>query len=431
MNMHDSLSKTSLPGPDDIIRNELDNGITLLIRPNFNTLSVSIAGYLMAGSLYEPQEKMGLADFVSSTLMRGTTQRSFQDIYHELESIGASLSFSGGTHTAGFAGKSLGDDLEILIRTIAETLRNPSFPEDHVERVRSQLLTALDMRAQDTSEMASITFDEIIYPDHPYRYPEDGYPDTLSRVQRQDLIDFHNQHYGPQDMVIAMAGAVEPDLAIQLTGDQLGNWTNNDQPPAASVPPAPRLKETVRRHFTIPEKSQADIVLGAAGPSRHSQDFYPAKVGNSVLGQFGMMGRIGEAVRNKAGLAYYAYSSVSSSIGPGPWSVSAGVDPDNTEEAIQLILDELDRFTTRTISQEEFSDSQSRYIGKLPLALESNAGVAGALLNIERYGLGLDYFHKYEDMIRDITPQDALQVARKYLDPQRLGIATAGPSHET
>lgn len=430
MNKNATLSKTSLPGPDDIIRQELENGIILLVRPNFNTLSVSATGYLMAGSLYEPQEKMGLADFVSSCLMRGTADRSFQEIYHELESIGASLSFSGGTHTAGFAGKSLGDDFETLIRTIAETLRQPSFPEDQVERVRSQLLTALDMRAQNTSDMASITFDEIIYPDHPYQYPEDGYPETLSRVQRQDLVDFHNQHYGPQEMVIAVAGAIEPDTVIQTTGEYLGDWTNPNQPPVATVPPAPRLDESVRQHFTIPEKSQTDIVLGAAGPSRRSQDFYPAKVGNSVLGQFGMMGRIGESVRNKAGLAYYAYSSVSSSIGPGPWSVSAGVDPDNTEEAIQLILDELERFTSQPISQEEFSDSQSRYIGKLPLALESNAGVAGALLNIERYELGLDYFHKYEDMIRDITPQDALQVARKYLDPQHVGIATAGPSHE-
>jgi len=431
MNMHNSLSKTSLPGPDDIIRNELENGITLLVRPNFNTLSVSITGYLMAGSLYEPQEKMGLADFVSSCLMRGTAKRSFQDIYHKLESIGASLSFSGGTHTAGFAGKSLGDDFQTLIRTIAAALREPTFPEDHVERVRSQLLTALDMRVQNTSEMASITFDEIIYPDHPYQYPEDGYPDTISLIKRQDLIGFHNQHYGPQAMVIAVTGAVKPDVVIQAIGEQLGDWTNKNQPPVATVPPAPQLDETVRRHFTIPDKSQADIVLGAAGPSRRSQDFYPAKVGNSVLGQFGMMGRIGEAVRNKAGLAYYAYSSVSSSIGPGPWSVSAGVDPGNTEEAIQLILDELDRLISQPISQEEFSDSQSRYIGKLPLALESNAGVAGALLNIERYELGLDYFHNYEEMIREITPQDALQVARKYLDPQRVGIATAGPSYET
>lgn len=422
-----ALKKSSLPGPDDITRTELDNGITLLIRPNPSTLSVSVAGYLMAGSLYEPQEKLGLADFTASMLMRGTGTRSFQDLYHGLESIGASLSFSGGTHTAGFSGKSLGDDLEVLVGTIAEALRQPAFPVDHVERIRSQLLTALDMRAQDTGEMASLGFDEIVYEGHPYQYPEDGIPETVSTISRQDLSAFHAHHYGPKEMVIAVAGNVQPQPTIEIFSRHLEDWKNPHQPDVARVPPAPSLDATVTRHYTIPDKSQTDLVLGAAGPSRRSPDFYPAKLGNSVLGQFGMMGRIGEAVRNKAGLAYYAYSSVSSSIGPGPWTVSAGVDPKHKKQAVQLILDEIDRFTSTPVSAEEFADSQSSYIGKLPLALESNAGVAAALLNMERYQLGLDFYQRYEEVIKEVTPQDAFRIAQKYLDPERLGISSAGP----
>jgi zinc protease len=152
-----------------------------------------------------------------------------------------------------------------------------------------------------------------------------------------------------------------------------------------------------------------------------------AKLGNSVLGQFGMMGRIGDSVRKKAGYAYYAYSSLSSSIGPGSWTVSAGVDPLNLEKAIKLILTEIDRFIQEPVSAEELQDSQSSYIGKLPLSLESNTGVAGSLLNIERHQLGLDYFRRYEDIILEVTPQDALEIARKYLHPDRLAISTAGP----
>lgn len=424
---HVSLKKSSLPGPDDITRRELENGIILLLRPNSKALSVSVTGYLMAGSLYEPSQKLGLADFVASMLMRGTKLRTFQELYHNLESIGASLSFSGGTHTAGFSGKSLGDDLDTLIGTLAETLRQPTFPGEHVERMRSQLLTALDLRAQNTGEMASLGFDEIVYQGHPYQYPEEGMPETVSAISRQDLVAFHEVHYGPKEMVVAIAGAVDPERAIETIEAHLGDWQNPRQPEVASVPPAPTLEGRVTRHYTIPDKSQTDIVLGAAGPPRTSPDFHGAKLGNSVLGQFGMMGRIGKAVRNKAGLAYYAYSSVSSSIGPGPWTVSAGVDPKNTKQAIDLILDEIERFVTEPVSESEFSDSQSSYIGKLPLALESNAGMASALLNIERYQLGLDYYHKFEDTIRGVTPQEAFRVAQKYLDPQRVGIASAGP----
>jgi zinc protease len=187
------------------------------------------------------------------------------------------------------------------------------------------------------------------------------------------------------------------------------------------------LEGSIQKHHTIAEKSQADIVLGVVGPPRKSDDFYPALMGNSILGQFGMMGRIGKSVRNQAGLAYYAYSSLSSSIGPGPWTVSAGVDPNNIDQALKLIREEISKFITDPVNSDELSDIQSNYVGKLPLSLESNSGVAGALLTIERHQLGLDYFQGYEEMVKSITREEILQSARTYLDPDKLAIATAGP----
>jgi zinc protease len=140
-----------------------------------------------------------------------------------------------------------------------------------------------------------------------------------------------------------------------------------------------------------------------------------------------MMGRIGESVRKKAGLAYYAYSSLSSSIGPGPWRVSVGVAPTNIEQALELIRDEIKRFISEPVTPEELQDNQSNFIGKWPITLESNHGVAGALLSIERHQLGLDYFQRYEKMVSAITTEEILTAARKYLDPERLAISTAGP----
>jgi zinc protease len=140
-----------------------------------------------------------------------------------------------------------------------------------------------------------------------------------------------------------------------------------------------------------------------------------------------MMGRIGEAVRERAGLAYYASSSLSGGDGPGPWSVSAGVNPANIEKAVDLIRQEIARFVHEPIPAEELADSQANFTGRLPLSLESNGGVAAALLNLERFQLGLDYYRQYSDMIWAVTPGDVLQAARSYLDPERLGIAVAGP----
>jgi zinc protease len=152
-----------------------------------------------------------------------------------------------------------------------------------------------------------------------------------------------------------------------------------------------------------------------------------ASLGNNILGQFGLMGRIGDVVRERSGLAYYAYSSLSAGIGPGSWEVSAGVNPSNVEKASRLIIQELKRFVEEGITPEELSDSQTNFIGRLPLSLESNSGVAGALLNIERYSLGLDYYRQYPDLVRAVTVDEVRETAGKFIDPGRLATATAGP----
>lgn len=420
-------AKSTYPGPDDITRSILPNGIVLLVRSNFNSPSVVIGGYLQCGGLFDPDEKLGLADFTALALMRGTERKTFQQIFDALELVGANLSFSAGVHTTGFTGRSLTEDLPLLLDTLAKVLRSPSFPSEQVEKLRAQLLTGLAIRAQDTADMASLTFDQLVFAGHPYARPEDGWPETIRAITREDLEVFHDRAYGPRGMVLAIAGAIEPRFTSEQVATALGDWRNASQPEALALPPLALLKKTVSRKITIPGKSQSDIVLGASGPTRKDPDFMPASLGNSVLGQFGLAGRIGDVVREKSGLAYYAHSSLNAGIGPGSWEVSAGVNPANVAKASGLIRKEIHRFIEKGVSAKELADSELNFIGRLPLSLESNAGVVNALLNIERFDLGLDYYRRYADLVRAVTPEDVLAVAKKYLHPDRLAIAIAGP----
>lgn len=420
----------SVPGPEDITRVALPNGVVVLARPNFNSPSVTISGYLPVGSLVDTDEKLGLASFVASALLRGTGAHDFQAIYDLLESVGASLGFSGGTHTAGFSGKALVEDIDLLLGILVEALRHPTFPSEQVERLRIQLLTGLALRAQNTAYMAGLAFDELVYENHPYSRPDEGHTETVSAITRQDLAAFHQQHYGPGGLVIAVVGGIDPQIAIQKVRAVFQDWQNPTQPPIPPLPELAPLKRKVQKRVDIPGKSQSDLIIGAAGPPRSAPDYLAAAVGNNILGRFGMMGRIGDVVREQAGLAYYAYSNLSGGLGPGPWSVSAGIDPTNEQQAIDLILQEIRRFVSEEVSQEELSDSQANYIGRLPLSLETNAGVAGALLNLERHNLPMDYYHQYPDLIRAITSQQVLAAAANYLHPEGLAIALAGPPVE-
>jgi zinc protease len=418
----------ALPGPDDITRRELPNGIVVLVRENHFAPSVVITGSLDAGSLLEPLELNGLASFTASMLMRGTETRNFGMIYEMLEGNGASLSFSGGRHTVGFSGKSLAEDLPMLIDLLADGLRRPAFPTEHVERVRGQLVTGFKVRQQDTRYMSGRMFRELLYPpEHPFHWPTDGEIGTVTALTREQMIDFRQRNFGPHNMLIVIVGAVKTEDAIRLVEDHLGDWTNPDQPALPELPELAPPETACQQALVMPGKSQNDIVMGTVGPSRLAGDWHAANLANNILGVFGMYGRIGAEVREKNGMAYYSYSRIDGGLGPGAWRIVAGVDPANAGRTIDVIRGEVRRIATELVSEEELADNQANFIGRLPLQLESNEGVAGAIMGMERYELGLDYLRQYADLIRSVTRDEVLAAAQHYLNPDVYALAIAGP----
>lgn len=422
------LSHDALPGADDIIRTALPNGIVVLVRENHNAQSVVLTGSVNAGSLYEAPEQAGLASFLASALLRGTRSRDFATIHEMLESNGASLSIGGGRHTAGFGGKSLAEDLPMLLALLADALRNPALPDEQIERLRGQIVTGIKIQEQDTRYVAGHIFRQLVYPpEHPYSRQTDGQIETIMAITREHLADFHRRHYGPRGMLLVIVGAVDAQNAIRWVEEQFGDWENPDQPVVPALPDVPAPDAVRAQARTMPGKSQSDIVLGFPGPSRLADDWQAANLANSILGVFGMYGRIGAEVREKRGLAYYSYSRLDGGLGPGSWRVVAGVNPQNVDQTVSAIVEQLDRITSTLVAEEELADNKANFIGRLPLQLETNEGVAAAILTMERYGLGLDYLRNYASIIEAVTAEDVLAAAQRYLDPRAYALAIAGP----
>lgn len=416
----------NLPGPESVVRRILPNGITLLTFSNFNTYSVDLIGLLEVGGAADPKDKLGLAHFTASMLSRGTQKRNFSEYHDLLESRGANLSFSCGTRNTWFRGKALAEDFEMLIGLAAESLQEPAFLPEYVERLRNQLIAGLAIREQDTSEVASMLFDQSLFPGHPYGDPVDGSIDTVEAILRDDLAAFHRDYFTPSQMILVAAGAIESRQVSECVEKLFGNWKNDKASECVipSVPEAPDL--IIRRHRSLEEKSQTDLQIGTQGPSRLSEDFLPVYLGNNILGQFGLMGRIGESVRSKSGLAYYASSGINGWQETGTWEFSAGLNPENLEIVIKLIRKEIRRFVEEQVTDEELADSKSHLIGRLPLSLESNSGIANGILTMERFNLGLDYYQRYPNLIQTISAQQILEASRRYLHPDKLVIASAG-----
>ncbi|MCS7060219.1 MAG: pitrilysin family protein [Anaerolineae bacterium] len=436
---------SSVPCAANIAQAELSNGLRVFAYENFASPSVVVRGYLVAGACDEapagppgsPEvdaganhagvNRAGLAAFVADCLMRGAGSLSYEQIFQQIESIGAHLDVSGGMHTTGFYAKSLVEDLPFMVDLLSTVLIHPTFPSEEIERERGEWLTTLQERANSASAMAGLIFNELCYPaGHPYRYSIEGYPETARALTRDDLVAFHRTYFSPQDMVIVIVGAVKAEDAHALVERAFGAWRAN-RPARPPLPAAPKLQASIRRHHAMPGKAQTSLMVGHPGPSRRDPDWIKLALMNSILGQFGMYGRLGQRVRKERGLVYAIGSYLEGGLGPGPWHISAGVHPDLVDRVIEICLAEMRRLRERKVRPQELQDNQFYFIGSLPLRMETNDGIAGQIVHMARYELGLDYLLHYPDRVRAVTPADIQAVACTWLDPDHVAVATAGP----
>ncbi len=419
----------SLPGPDDVALRRLDNGILLAARENFVSPAVIVRGLLEVGAMDEPAEQSGLASMVASLLMRGSTRRDYDTLNDAIESVGAGVGVGGRTHTTSASAKCLAEDFPSILSLLVEVLRHPTFPEDHLERVRAQRITALREQQNNTRAVSELAFYEMAYPPgHPYHASSSGTPDSIAALTRDELLRFHSDCYGPTDAIFVVVGAIRREEALDQLEAVLGDW--HPLPTARGKQAAPSVAlpdEAMVRHSLVPGKTQSDLLYGLPTIPRNHPDYLALRLANTVLGVFGMMGRIGKSVRDAQGLAYYARSSLDGTLGPSAWTASAGVAPDKVEQALGSIRDEWQRLGMEQVPDDELADSKALLSGSLPLRLETNEGVSQSLVDMLYYDLGLEYLQRFGDLVKATSAEEVCRVSRTYFDPQHAILSVAGP----
>ena len=413
------------PGPDDIHVFRFDNGLRLYVRQNPAAPVAVMEGHLATGAMHDPADLPGLADFVSGMVTRGSARFDYDTFNETVEGVGAAVDVSGDTHVTRISVSGLAEDFPMLVELLADGLRRPTFPPAHVELLRNQTLVYQQEREQDTQRMAALRFYATMYADHVYGRPVSGFPDTVKRITRDDLVEFHATHYGPAEAILVVTGAVDPAAVAGLVETHFGDW----QPaPAHAIPARPQpVGTSVTTVHNMPGKFQSDIVLGSPAVARDHPDFYAVRVANTILGRFGMMGRLGERIREEEGLAYYCYSSQDADLLGGVWYAAAGVNPANVSQTTNSVLEEFARLAATPPTAAELTDSQAYLTGILPLTLETNEGVANTILSMVWHDLGLDYLYRYADIINGVGVEDVQRVAHAYLRPACTVLSIAGP----
>lgn len=396
-------------------------------RRNAITPAVTFMLAFDAGSVFDPPALPGLAAFAARMIDRGTFEMSAEAIAEEIEGRGASVEVTSNRQSLLFTATCLAEDYEAMLALVVSMARAPAFPLDQIELRRGETLTRLAEDAENTGVRATARFFERLYGEgHPYAHAPRGTHASIEAVTREDLIAFHQSRIRPSLLTVATVGDVEESRARDALRRAMEGWDTGedavDEMPPPPRPPSSRDRSTI----AVPGKAQADIAYGFLGPGRLDPGYYAYWVMNTVLGQYGMGGRLGENIRERQGMAYYAYSSYDAARIPGPLLVRAGVDPANVERTIAAIDDEIARIAKEGVTPEERDNAVRFLIGSIPRLLETNAGTAQFLVTVEQFGLGEDFEHRLPALLDGVSLDEA-SAAAATLDPARATFAIAGP----
>jgi zinc protease len=413
-----------------VVRRVLPNGLTVLLLENHTEPLFTAEAMVRAGSRDEPEAKAGLAHFTAVMLDDGTPTRNELEIARTLETMGVSLDASVASAETTVRVEGLSRALRPSLEVWADVLRRPTFPEDRATAERERALADIRATADDPGQVAAHAFHDLVYGSHPAHRPVEGYEQTVARLTRSDLAEFHQAHYLPNQTVLVLVGDFRARDALALIERLFGDWERRSAP-ATSVTPPVRQTDRRERRVTL-AKEQAQVLLGHLGIPRKNPDYVPLEVLDMVLGTGAggtFTARIPQQLRDVQGLAYTVGASITASAGvdPGVFLASMGVQPRNTSRAVAGLLREIRRIRERPVTPQELADAVAYLTGSYVFDFETNDQLVAYLLEVEQFGLGIDYRQRYPALVRAVTAADLQRAARRYLDPDHYTLVIVGP----
>jgi zinc protease len=410
------------------VRTVLDNGAAVTVQQTSLAPAVTISAAFPAGAVHDPPDRPGVAYLAARVIDRGTERRSAGVIAEELDERGVSLKVSTNRQTLTLSCTCLAEDFGDVLAILADVARRPVFPESEVDKRRGELLTAIRQDLDNPAIRAMEGLFELVYgADHPYGRPLKGTLETIEQIGRADLAAFHAAHIRPSGLSLVIVGDVPAAEARARAECALADW---HAPPAPTVAiPAPLAIPPRRmRRIEMPGKPQTDVAYGFAAVRRADPRYYAYWMMNNVLGQFGLGGRLAENIRERQGMAYYAFSTLDPAPAEAPLLVRAGVDPGNVDRVIAAIDHEVAALGTAGPTRQEVEETREYLIGSIPRMLETNESIASFLQNVEEFGLGLDFDRRLPGLLRAVTLEEVAAAAAALLDPAHAAVVVAGPA---
>ncbi len=412
----------------EINRMQLSNGAVLLVSEQHQLPMVTTSIAFDAGARRDPAGKEGLAALTAESLMEGTKTLNAEDFNEKVDFMGSSIEIgpSRDFSIASFTSlkKYEGDTLHLL----AQILQDPGLRDADILRKQAEQIAEIKSSEEEPGYTANVAFTRMIFGDTPYGHPVTGSSEAVAKLKPDDVRDFYHQYYKLGSAVIAVAGDVNAaDIKAALEKELAGP---QGTVPAQAEPPAPVVPPGIHTQLIDRNVAQANLFLGSGGIARSNADYYKLQVMNYILGGGGFASRLMKVVRSKAGLAYSIGSGFQAGKFPGAFVIELETKNASANEAIKLILQQLNEIQKNPVSATELDSAKRYLIGSFPLKLDRQSEIVGFMLEAEIYDLGLDYAERYPKIIAAITAADVQAVAQKYLHPDAIDLVAVANQAE-
>lgn len=402
----------------------LANGLRAYVREERVLPIVNITAIIHTGSLYVPKEKAGLDSLLSACLIKGGTRtRTGPEIEERIDFLGGSLNFSVGERTAALSMSVLSKDLDEGLEIFFDVLMNPEFREDSLKLARGRLIEQMRTANDNPSRVLNREFQRILYGEHPLTYQA-----TRAKVEGvtvADLKTFHSKYFFPKNIIIAAAGDFSREQLKNKINRYASKWSNK----SLSFP-------VVSKNFPQPEPgvyfiqkkiNQGYVSVGHIGIEDTNPDYFAVQVMNFILGGGSFTSRITSKVRSDEGLAYNTGSRFTYRWGfPGTFSGYVQTKSETVGYAISLILKEFERIRQELVSEAEMETAINYYLESFSNFFQSPINTMVNFANLELQGKPMNYYATYRDKIKAVTKEKVLEVAKKYIQPDKIVIMIVG-----
>ncbi len=407
-----------------VVEKTLPNGLHIIATKKDKLPIFHMEMVIKVGSVLDPAGKEGLADLVGSLVDEGTKTKSSVQIAEYIESLGANFEVSVGKTQTTITARSLSSDADSLLGIVSEIIISPTFPQKEFQREKTRQIASIGNNLGDPNYVTSVKLDALIYEGTPLSHPTDGYIESVEKISREDVINFHKKYWLPNLSYIVVISDLEPEEAISKVERYFSGWQKQE----VSLPEIPKISAKKRVEiFHMEGINQAYIrVAFPINVTRSSPDYNKVRVVNYILGGSGFSSRILKKIRVEKGYAYSAYSYVMPNVvwkdGDFPSIFIAGLQTrvETSEDATNTLIDLLRETKHKGFTQEELDAAKGFYNGYIARLSETYSQVANLLSTRYLYNLPHMFWIKDIDEISRLSLEEVNDAARKYLEVENV-----------